>query len=445
MPTPLPGPYVPDYGRTIDAYRSGREDFLQRQKQSLLQEAGGLAAAGNMTGARNKLYSGGEFGEARGVSADMRADAAEKRAIQSHAQGLDDAKLAKALKSQELLGNMGQAIMKHANPAQALEQVKARLKAAGLNADSVTLDQLPVLMQQNVSVQQAFQNELEERRLRNQEAEALRVQSNVDRSFTREAMESDRAYQAGRDDSAFNRMHQNRTFDAAREESRFTPIPPKVSRMFDRQKQSVMNLPGEAGGPDPETQIELGKYEQGLRKEWSSLTADNRATNDSISRMRLAAKDGSGAADVALVYSYMKMLDPNAAVMEGDYAKASDTAGIPSQIVALYNKALTGQFLTPDQRQQFLRMGEAVAKDRNARYQKTRSQFQNAVKAGGADPSRVMLDEGEGDAPPLPGANNGAQPPQEAIQLLRQNPTPEYRASFDKWFGDGASKRILGN
>lgn len=221
MPTPLPGPYVPDYGRTIDAYRSGREDFLQRQKQSLLQEAGGLAAAGNMPGARNKLYSGGEFGEARGVSADMRADAAEKRAIQSHAQSLDDAKLAKALKSQELLGNMGQAILKHANPAQALEQVKARLRAAGLNADSVTLDQLPVLMQQNVSVQQAFQNELEERRLRNQEAEALRVQSNVDRSFANTVEQQQLAqrnkehdYLIGREDKAYERDIKEREMSA---------------------------------------------------------------------------------------------------------------------------------------------------------------------------------------------------------------------------------------
>lgn len=221
MPTPLPQPYVPDYGKTIDAFRAGQQDFLAQKKRQLMQEAGGLAAAGNLAGARNKLYSGGEFDEAYKAGGEMRAQSAEARAAQAHARSLDDHKLAKASKMQELLGNMGQAILKHSNPAQALEQAKNVLRARGMNADSITLDQLPLLMQQNTSVQQAFQNELEERRLRNQEAESLRTQSNIDRSFSNTVEQQqlaqrnrERDYLIGREDKAYERDLKEREMSA---------------------------------------------------------------------------------------------------------------------------------------------------------------------------------------------------------------------------------------
>jgi len=209
MPQPLPAIRGPDFGPELQAFRQGKEDFLAQQKRNLMQEAGGLAAAGNMKGAMGKLYSGGEFAEARGVSGEMRADSQEARAIQAHARAMDNDKLAKFGKTQELLGNMGQAILKHSNPAQALEQAKSVLKARGLNADSITIDQLPMLMQQNIGVQQAIQNEMQERQMALQAQQADRAQFNTDRNFLANRQDAglaqsnaDRTFQAGRDDAA---------------------------------------------------------------------------------------------------------------------------------------------------------------------------------------------------------------------------------------------------
>lgn len=435
MPTPLPAIRPPDYGKTLDAFRTGKQDFLEQQKRDLLQEAGGLAAAGNMAGAKNKLYAGGDFAQAQNISGEMRAQSAEQRAIASHAKSLDDMKLAKAAKSQELLGNMARMIK---TPEQ-LEQAKAILSQRGLDASSVTFEQLPMLIQQGVTAQQAYQNELEERRVLVEEGKALAASGKND------------LIPVAPGTTLYDRSAGKPAFTA----------PEKPQAAYEFTKGGIGNKfdgsfkPYEPGAnTEPGTQMELGKYEQGLRKEWSALSADNKATNDSINRMRLAVKSPSGAGDVALIYSYMKMLDPNAAVMEGDYAKAQNTAGIPSQIVALYNKAIDGQFLVPEQRSAFLRMGESISKDRNARFQKARSQFENIAKSSGADPARVMLDEGESDPQPLPSANPGidlggkaaaSQFPSEAIADLRADSSPKAQQEFDAIFGQGAARRALGN
>lgn len=205
MPTPLPAISPPDYGKTLDAFRTGKQDFLEQQKRDLLKEAGGLAAAGNLSGARNRLYAGGDFSQASNVSGEMRAQSAEQRAIQAHARSLDDAKLAKAAKSQELLGNMAGKIK---TPEQ-LELAKAILKGRGLDASSVTFDQLPMLIQQGITTQQAYQNELEERKFAAQQGQVQFQQKHTDRSFSNELDQqrqaqanADRTFLAGREDAA---------------------------------------------------------------------------------------------------------------------------------------------------------------------------------------------------------------------------------------------------
>jgi hypothetical protein len=47
-------------------------------------------------------------------------------------------------------------------------------------------------------------------------------------------------------------------------------------------------------------------------------------------------------------------------------------------------------------------------------------------------------------APIAPAEVGRVQPPTSAIDILRSNPSPEYRAYFDEIFGDGAAERVLG-
>lgn len=190
MPQPLPAITVPDNMPTLNAYRTGMQDRIAQDERNLMKEAGGLAAAGNYSGARSALYKGGKFDEARSMSAEIRA-------IQNHAKSLNDAQLEKQAKVQDAIGRLVPLIK---TPEQ-LEQAKAVLKSRGFDASSVTFDQLPMLRQQALTVQQQLENERAEREAAAVQKRADQAQANADRTFNfqqaesqREQRNSDRSY-----------------------------------------------------------------------------------------------------------------------------------------------------------------------------------------------------------------------------------------------------------
>lgn len=74
----------------------------------------------------------------------------------------------------------------------------------------------------------------------------------------------------------------------------------------------------------------------------------------------LAVPD-SAAGDMALIYSYLKILDPNSTVLPGEYAGATNAAGVPDIVMTAYNRLVRdGQRLTPDQRKDFFNNANAA-------------------------------------------------------------------------------------
>lgn len=224
MPQPLPAIMPPDFAPTLNAFRVGQQDKIAADKRNLMKEAGGLAAAGNMKGAMSKLYSGGEFDEARGISAELRAQSAEGRAAAAHARTLKNDELERMAKGQELIGRLTDTIQ---SPQQ-LEAAKAMIRArTGADLSHITMDQLPMLKAQGLSVQDALKLEMDkraqdraiyqdERDYKFREKEAIRAQGNTEMSFAQQAeanrraeeqarlsqFNADRNYNAGRSDAA---------------------------------------------------------------------------------------------------------------------------------------------------------------------------------------------------------------------------------------------------
>ena len=161
MPTALPAIEVPDYAPTLNAYRTGQQDKLAADKRTLMKEAGGLAAAGNYKDAMGSLYKGGELDEARGMGGEIRAQSAEARAAGAHARTLKNDELERASKGYELFGRLIPTIK---SPEQ-LEMAKGMLKQRGYDFSKVTMDQLPMLQQQNISISDQFNREMEQRKL----------------------------------------------------------------------------------------------------------------------------------------------------------------------------------------------------------------------------------------------------------------------------------------
>lgn len=75
---------------------------------------------------------------------------------------------------------------------------------------------------------------------------------------------------------------------------------------------------------------------------------------DAFNRIQSSASDPSAAGDLALIFNYMKVLDPNSTVREGEFATAQNSGSAWEILGAKYNKVASGERLTQTQRDDFV-------------------------------------------------------------------------------------------
>jgi hypothetical protein len=156
------------------------------------------------------------------------------------------------------------------------------------------------------------------------------------------------------------------------------------------------------GGPsDPRAPGEAMKSETTLRKEFDDQAAAKdfkivrpayktleQLANRQNQRIR-QGQDASAADDMAIIFSYMKILDPNSVVRETEYATAKNAAGIPDQIRNLYNKAKNGSFLTADQRKQFISAAQQGYQERRSAYNEQADRYRELGREYGVNENRI--------------------------------------------------------
>ena len=127
-------------------------------------------------------------------------------------------------------------------------------------------------------------------------------------------------------------------------------------RKFD---QSVRKFEAELsrGGLTPEKTFEQS---QKLRKEFTGLSKEFIKQRDSFARLQASAQDPSAAGDLALIFNFMKILDPGSVVRESEFATAQNAPGIPDRVRAQYNRVLEGERFTPESRADFTTRGELL-------------------------------------------------------------------------------------
>lgn len=123
-------------------------------------------------------------------------------------------------------------------------------------------------------------------------------------------------------------------------------------------------------------------------------------------RIQAAAQDNTGASDIAMVYSFMKMLDPTSVVREGEFATAQNAGGVPEQVIAMYNKILTGERLAPQVRADFVQQANRQFEEQIKSYEATRQMYGGLATQYGLDPSRVAPDIAYGVGVTAPNKSN---------------------------------------
>jgi hypothetical protein len=136
--------------------------------------------------------------------------------------------------------------------------------------------------------------------------------------------------------------------------------------------------------------------EQSLRKELEGTAKTYQDVRRGYERV-LSSQDNA-AGDISLIFGYMKLLDPSSVVREGEFATAQNAASIPDRVRNLFNRALEGTRLTPEQRAMFKGQGKSLYEAADREHQARVKQFRGLATRYGLDPERVITDYGLGPA-----------------------------------------------
>ena len=99
----------------------------------------------------------------------------------------------------------------------------------------------------------------------------------------------------------------------------------------------------------------------------------------------------TGPTDLALIFGYMKVIDPTSVVREGEFATAEQAGGVSEQLRNLYNKVRTGQRLTEDVREQFVQAARTQFQPYMEMQRNIENRYTNLSKAYDLDPTKVVL------------------------------------------------------
>lgn len=137
-----------------------------------------------------------------------------------------------------------------------------------------------------------------------------------------------------------------------------------------------------------------GKYGDvsAMRDDFTKQSQPYIVVRDAYQRVQASRGDKTAAGDMALLYSYMKLLDPTSAVRETEYANAENAAGVPERIRNLFNKAKDGQFLDDKQRDQFRSTADGLFAKQQASHDKLRGEFSRLAGLRNFNPAEVVVD-----------------------------------------------------
>jgi hypothetical protein len=162
------------------------------------------------------------------------------------------------------------------------------------------------------------------------------------------------------------------------------------------------------------------KAEEDLRKEYTGLgpVKSFQVQSESVGKVIAAADDPSAAGDLALIFSFMKILDPNSVVREQEFANAQNAAGVPDMVRNAWNRAKNGERLNPDQRADFIKTAIATYKQAEGQMKSITDQYGTIADERELSRKRALPNFGyAGDFPELPPLGGGADTPEGPTQI----------------------------
>lgn len=146
---------------------------------------------------------------------------------------------------------------------------------------------------------------------------------------------------------------------------------------------------GDGGGfiIDP---AKRGEAENKLRDFYTAQSKDFKTLRDFKDRVDVAGDTGAG--DISLIFSFMKILDPSSTVREGEFATARNAAGVPSAITAVWNKIVGEGQISPTARKEFRAEVEKIYTKAASRQSDLTNKLSAIAKRQGLNPKNIIID-----------------------------------------------------
>lgn len=157
-----------------------------------------------------------------------------------------------------------------------------------------------------------------------------------------------------------------------------------------KTQAEIGKIKADASKPKSLSDPEL-KAASELRKEFQGRPGvkEFNIIDSAYKKIQSAAKNPSAAGDLSLIFGYMKLLDPNSTVREGEFATAQNAGGVDDTVVNLYNKAKSGERLNPSQRADFIKQAKGVYQAQAEQLSQIEDEFKGLSGRYGVDPGLI--------------------------------------------------------
>jgi hypothetical protein len=131
-----------------------------------------------------------------------------------------------------------------------------------------------------------------------------------------------------------------------------------------------------------------------LRKEFQNdpVVKATKDLGQSMSKIRAIPDTGPG--DLALIYQFVKTLDPGSAVREGEIVLSREPTPLLTKLQQAYAKAAQGRLLAPQLIKEYKDAAEAQWQGQLKAYDATAKEYDRLARHFGIDPTTVVLDLG---------------------------------------------------
>ena len=132
-----------------------------------------------------------------------------------------------------------------------------------------------------------------------------------------------------------------------------------------------------------------GANENTLRDEYNNLTKDFRIIQDAHEKIKSVAATGAG--DMSLLYSFVKLLDPGSVVRESEFAAAAASGSFGERVQGAMQRVLSGQRLPDTLRNDFIKEADNLYSSQKRGADRLAGSYTAIAKRMGLNPENIIV------------------------------------------------------